>query len=112
VGTKFQFIGKAVPGWRGIVDCEVLEVNNPEILRYSWQGEENGPVTFVTYLVEPQADGTRFTFLHTGFAGIGGFFMAKILGAVRTKMLTVGLPAVLNDMPDRGNRETTADPAR
>jgi uncharacterized protein YndB with AHSA1/START domain len=106
VGTKFQFIGKPVPGWRGIVDCEVLDVNEPERLRYSWQGEENGPTTSVTYLVEPQAEGTRFTFLHTGFTGIGGFFMAKILGAVRTKMLTVGLPALLADITNAAARES------
>ncbi|MFE2522120.1 hypothetical protein [Streptomyces mirabilis] len=29
--------------------------------------------------------------------------MAKILGAVRTKMLTKGLTAVLNDLDDQGN---------
>jgi uncharacterized protein YndB with AHSA1/START domain len=98
VGTKFQLIGKPVPGWRGIVDCEVLEVDEPRLLRYTWRGEENGKVTIVTYRIEPRSDGTRFTFEHTGFTGLGGFFMAKILGAVRTKMLSVGLPAVLDDM--------------
>jgi hypothetical protein len=50
------------------------------------------------YRLEPHAGGTRFTFEHTGFADAGGFFMAKLLGRVRTKMLTVGLPAVLDDM--------------
>jgi uncharacterized protein YndB with AHSA1/START domain len=98
VGTKFQLVGKPVPGWRGIVDCEVLDVDEPSLLRYTWQGEENGETTIVTYRMEPLPDGTRFTFEHTGFTGVGGFFMAKILGAVRTKMLSVGLPAVLDSM--------------
>ena len=40
----------------------------------------------------------RFTYEHTGFTGAGGFVMAKLLGRVRTKMLTVGLPAMLDDM--------------
>lgn len=103
-GTRFQFIGKPVPGWRGIVDCEVLEVREPALLRYSWAGEENGKPTYVTYRLEPHAGGTRFTYEHTGFAGIGGFFMARvILGPVRAKMLTVGLPAVLGDL-DRRSR--------
>ena len=105
VGTKFQFIGKPVPGWRGVVDCEVLEVNEPRLLRYTWQGEENGPATIVTYRIEPQAEGTRFTFEHTCFTGVGGFLMAKILGAVRTKMLSVGLPAVLDDMANNPEPE-------
>jgi uncharacterized protein YndB with AHSA1/START domain len=98
VGTKFQLIAKPVPGWRGIVDCEVIEVNEPTLLRYSWQGEEDGKLTIVTYRIEPQPNGTRFTLEHTGFTGVGGFLMAKILGTVRTKMLTVGLPAVLADI--------------
>jgi hypothetical protein len=44
------------------------------------------------------AGGTRFTYEHTGFTGISGLFMAKLLGHVRTKMLSVGLPALLNDL--------------
>jgi uncharacterized protein YndB with AHSA1/START domain len=102
VGTRFQFVAKPQPGWRGIVDCEVLEVNEPSLLRYSWIGDENGDATYVTYRLEPHAGGTRFTYEHTGFTGAGGFFMAKLLGRVRRKMLTVGLPAVLNDLGDDG----------
>jgi uncharacterized protein YndB with AHSA1/START domain len=108
VGTKFQFIGKPVPGWRGIVDCEVLEVE-PRLLRYTWRGEENGSTTLVTYRIEPQPDGTRFIFEHTGFTGLGGFFMSKILGAVRTKMLSVGLPAVLDDMANNAEPDVIAN---
>jgi uncharacterized protein YndB with AHSA1/START domain len=97
-GTRFQFVAKPVPGWRGIVDCEVLEVREPSLLRYSWAGDENGTATYVTYRIEPNQGGTRFTYDHTGFTGIGGFFLAKLLGSVRRKMLTIGLPAVLNDL--------------
>jgi uncharacterized protein YndB with AHSA1/START domain len=109
VGTKFQFIGKPVPGWRGIVDCEVLDVDEPKLLRYTWRGGENESPTTVTYRIEPQPDGTRFIFEHTGFTGLGGFFMAKILGAVRTKMLSVGLPALLDDMANTAEPEVGAD---
>jgi len=101
-GTRFQFVAKPRPGWRGIVDCEVLEVREPSLLRYSWAGDENGKRTFVTYRIEPHAGGTRFTFDHTGFTGPGGFFLAKLLGSVRRKMLTVGLPAVLDDLDGSG----------
>ena len=102
VGTRFQFVARPYPGWRGIVDCEVLEARKPSLLRYSWVGDEGEPATYVTYRIEPHAEGTRFTFEHTGFTGAGGFFMAKLLGAVRRKMLTVGLPAVLDDLDDKG----------
>jgi uncharacterized protein YndB with AHSA1/START domain len=101
-GTRFQFVAKPVPGWRGIVDCEVLEVREPSLLRYSWTGEENGKPSYVTYRIEPRDGGTRFTFDHTGLTGVGGFFMARLLGSVRKKMLAVGLPAVLDDLDDTG----------
>src|ERR1700745_1769928 len=98
VGNKFQFIAKPVPGWRGIVDCEVVEVREQSLLRYTWVGTEGEAPTYVTYHLEPHTDRTRFTFEHTGSTGAGRFFMAKLLGRVRAKMLAVGLPAVLDDM--------------
>lgn len=109
VGTRFRFVAKPKPGWNGIVDCEVLEVNEPSLLRYSWTGGDGGgDVTEVVYRLEPHAGGTRFSYEHTGFTGVGGAFMAKLLGRVRTKMLSVGLPAVLDDLDDDGALRLTS----
>jgi uncharacterized protein YndB with AHSA1/START domain len=105
-GTRFQFVAKPVPGWRGILDCEVLEVREPSLLRYSWA--DDGTTTYVSYRIEPHNGGTRFTFDHTGFTGAGGFFLAKLLGRVRRKMLTAGLPAVLRDLGDDGALRATS----
>ena len=107
VGTKFKFVAKPKPGWSGVVDCEVLEVNEPSLLRYSWTGG-GGDVTEVVYRLEPHAGGTRFTYEHTGFTGVGGVFIAKLLGRVRTKMLSAGLPAVLDDLDDDGTLRPTS----
>ena len=103
VGTRFRFVAKPKPGWNGIVDCEVLEVAEPALLRYSWAGNDGaGDVTEVSYRLDPHAGGTRFTYQHTGFTGISGMFMAKLLGRVRRKMLTVGLPEVLAGLDGDG----------
>lgn len=102
-GTKFQFIAKPKPGWNGIVDCVVLEVDAPRLLRYSWTDNGGGETTEVVYRIEPRAGGTRFTYDHTGFTGAGGLFMSTLLGRVRTKMLTEGLPAVLDDLDEAGH---------
>jgi uncharacterized protein YndB with AHSA1/START domain len=107
-GTKFQFVANPKPGWSGVVDCEVLEVNEPSLLRYSWTGDEGGDVTEVVYRLEPRAGGTRFSYEHTGFTGLGGVFMAQLLGHVRRKMLRVGLPAVLDDLNDDGTLRPTS----
>jgi uncharacterized protein YndB with AHSA1/START domain len=102
-GTKFRFIAKPKPGWNGIVDCEVLEADEPRLLRYSWvDGNGGGDVTQVAYRLEPRVGGTRFIYEHTGFTGVGGLFMARLLGRVRRKMLSEGLPAVLDDLTDDG----------
>ncbi len=108
VGTTFKFIAKPKPGWSGIVNCEVLEANEPSLLRYSWTDDGGGDVTEVLYRLEPTAGGTRFSYEHTGFTGVGGAFMAKLLGRVRTKMLTVGLAAVLDDLDDDGTLRPTS----
>jgi uncharacterized protein YndB with AHSA1/START domain len=108
VGTRFRLVAKPQPGWRGIVDCEVLEVREPSLLRYSWVGDEGGAATYVTYRLEPYAGGTRFTFEHTGFTGIGGFVVKAILNSVRKRMLRVGLPAVLHDLDDNGQLSPTS----
>ena len=98
VGCQFRFVGKPLPGWNGIVNCQVLDVDPPELLRYSWS-DSGGTTTEVTYRIEPHDDGTRFTYDHTGFSGAGGLMMSKlILGPVRRKMLANGLPAVLDQL--------------
>jgi len=102
VGTKFRLVARPKPGWSGVVDCEVLELNEPSLLRYSSTGEGGGDVTEVVYRLEPHAGGTRFTYDHTGFTGVGGVFMATLLGHVRRKMLRVGLPPVFDDLDQDG----------
>jgi uncharacterized protein YndB with AHSA1/START domain len=98
VGTKFRYVAKPKLGWSGIVECEVLEADEPKLVRYSCADPGGGAVTEVTCRLEPRGSGTRLTYEHTGFTGIGGLFMAALLGRVRTKMLTFGLPAVLDDL--------------
>jgi uncharacterized protein YndB with AHSA1/START domain len=103
VGTKFKFIGKPFPGWDGIVRCEVLAVDEPNLLRYDWRNKEGDRPTIVTNLLEAIPGGTRLSWEHTGFHGIQGAFMSRLLGRVRRKMLSVGLPAVLADLDEDGN---------
>ena len=80
----------------------MLEVREPSLLRYSWIGDAKDDRTEVTCRLEPHDGGTRLTFEHTGFSGIGGFVVSKILASVRKKMLGVGLPAVLDDIDEDG----------
>jgi uncharacterized protein YndB with AHSA1/START domain len=97
VGTRFSFVAKPRPGWSGIVACEVLEAAEPALLRYSWQDASGGAVTEVTYRLEAHgASGTRFTYDHAGFTGLGGAAVAAVLRRVRSRMLDEGPPALLD----------------
>ncbi|WP_144764920.1 SRPBCC domain-containing protein [Curtobacterium sp. 9128] len=96
VGTEFRFIGKPTMGWAGVVYCKIIAIEAPRSMVYTWKGDDDADdVTTVTYSLEPTPTGTRFTWHHTGFTGIGGFAMSKLLANVRRKMLAEGVPAVL-----------------
>ncbi len=102
VGTRFKYVAKPMPGWNGVVDCEVLEVHEPSLLRYTWLGGEKDDLTTITNTLEPHAGGTRFTWEHTGFTGLGGYIVSRILCRVRKRMLDEGFPAVLKDLDEGG----------
>ena len=95
VGTRFRFVGRATLGWAGTVYGEVEAVAAPHLLRYTWRGEPDARPTTVTYDLAATVTGTRFTWRHTGFTGVGGFVMSRLLGRVRRTMLTTGVPPVL-----------------
>jgi hypothetical protein len=59
-------------------------------------GDAGEPPTVVTYELEPCPGGTRFTFRHSGFRGVGGFVVSRVLRRVRKRMLDVGLRRVLD----------------
>jgi uncharacterized protein YndB with AHSA1/START domain len=70
VGHRFTFRVPANPrmNFDGlVVDCEVLECEPPSRLVFSWTA--GGPVvdTRVSFLLEPEGEGTRLFFEHSGF---------------------------------------------
>ena len=69
VGHKFQFNVGPQWGWRGYVDCVVLEIDEPRRLAYSWEGDPKHPPTVVTWTLTPIEGGTRLRLEHTGFQG-------------------------------------------
>ena len=101
VGTKFVLRASTPQKrWRGFVECEVLAVEHERLIAYSWVGDPNVPPMKVTFrLVDDGAGGTRLTLDHEGFAGVGGFFLAKlILGPGWAKMLRTRLADVIGGL--------------
>lgn len=59
VGHRFQFRTRPRPGFDGVIDCEVIEVDEPRRLAYTWQGGWMRRPTTVTWTLEPVPEGTR-----------------------------------------------------
>ena len=96
VGHKFRLVGRPQPGWRGFVECEVLTCVPPRELSYSWVGNVGQKPMTVRFVLEATPKGTRLTFRHTGFVGVGGFLLARLmLGPGWKKMFATRLPRVL-----------------
>lgn len=89
-GTRFQFRSpQTAPGWNGVVDCEVLEVEAPRKLVYSWRGQDPhgdpNPFSFstVAWTLEPSrtaGGGTVLRLEHTGFEGFKGVLLSVVMG--------------------------------
>ncbi len=100
VGHKFRFTAKPQPGWRGFVDCEVLECDPPRRLSYSWDGDPKMKPTTVTWTLAPTAEGTRLVLEHAGFEGVRAVLVSFILGSGWKKMLDQRFAPVLARVGD------------
>jgi uncharacterized protein YndB with AHSA1/START domain len=96
LGHRFQFRTAPVERFKfdGIVSCEVLEIEPPSRLVYSWVG--GGIDTRVAWTLQEQGKGTRLVLEHQGFRGVRGLLVSSILGkGWGSSILKVRLAAVV-----------------
>jgi uncharacterized protein YndB with AHSA1/START domain len=64
-GAAFTFQTQPHPGWDGVVNCRMLEIEAQRRIRYSW----GVPFldTVVTFTLTPTATGTRLSLVQSGF---------------------------------------------
>ncbi len=86
VGHHFTFRTAPAPGFDGVVYCEVIMVDKPRKLAYTWKGG-NVNQTVVTWELHPVAEGTKLRLEHTGFDGLASIAVSFILGYGWRKML-------------------------
>jgi uncharacterized protein YndB with AHSA1/START domain len=65
VGHRFTFRANPVPGWSGIIECEVLVVEPHSRLSYSWGTLGLG--TAVVWTLTPTSSGTQLRMEQSGF---------------------------------------------
>jgi uncharacterized protein YndB with AHSA1/START domain len=93
VGQRFELRAKPMPGWDGIVKCEVLEVDQPHRLAFSWQGSRMRHRTTVTWTLTPlPGGGTLLRLDHQGFSGIGGSILGLMHRSGWRRFVQTALP--------------------
>jgi uncharacterized protein YndB with AHSA1/START domain len=67
VGHKFHLTGE----WGGVLDCEVLTVDEGQILAYTWDFANDNPAfnlrSIVTFTLTPTSSGTHLRVEQAGF---------------------------------------------
>jgi uncharacterized protein YndB with AHSA1/START domain len=91
VGHRFTMRTKPAPGFDGIVQCELLALEPPRRLAYSWKG--GGIDTVVSYELAAEGGNTRLVMEQSGFTGLRGFMVSRILGSGWKKIIGEGLRA-------------------
>ncbi|GAA1035712.1 SRPBCC domain-containing protein [Virgisporangium ochraceum] len=94
-GTTFRFRAKPMPGWDGVIDCEVLEVEPPHRMVLRWQGSRMRSPTTLTWRLTAIPEGTRFRIDHQGFSGPAGVISALMHRGGWRRMAANRLPSYL-----------------
>lgn len=89
VGHRFTFKAPPMPGWDGVVHCEVLDVEPQKRLRYSWRGgaESSRLDSTVTWSLTATPRGTRLVLEHAGFLPRNAFAFDAMSKGWRGKMV-------------------------
>ena len=66
-GATFAFKTQPYPGWDGVVNCRMLEIEAQRKLSYSWVVGDMVLDTVVTFTLTPTASGTRLSLVQSGF---------------------------------------------
>jgi uncharacterized protein YndB with AHSA1/START domain len=66
-GAAFAFKTQPHPGWDGIVNCRVLEIEAHRKLSYTWVVGDMVLDTVVTFTLTRTATGTRLSLVQSGF---------------------------------------------
>ena len=103
VGHQFQFRTKPMPGWRGFVDGEVLEVREARRLVYTWVGDEDWKEpTVVRWTLTPVEGGTLLRLAHTHLQDPWGRELQAMLSQGWKKMLEQKLFGVIERLISLG----------
>ena len=110
LGHKFMFRFKPHRGWDGKTYCEVIELDPPRRLAYTWRGGSIDTLLRIT--LEPVAEGTHMVLEHSGFRGLKAVMVSFIMGAGWKGIVNKHIPAMLARMDAAGTLTDGVAPAK
>lgn len=66
-GAAFTFTAEPSGSWDGAIHCEVTAIVERELISYTWNANDIGARTLVTFTLEEHGAGTRLTLTHSRF---------------------------------------------
>ncbi|NJO96336.1 MAG: SRPBCC domain-containing protein [Pleurocapsa sp. CRU_1_2] len=64
LGHKFKFESNSLPGIKTIIHCEVVKLEKPKRLAYTWQDEITSEPSLVIWTLNPAEGGTQLQLQH------------------------------------------------
>ncbi len=103
LGHRFTMRTAPRDGWNGVIECEVVALEPPHHLAFTWRGGIPMLDTLVTFTLTQVSQQTRLPLEHSGFAATGeaGMSVRDRLGSGwRSSVLHKRLPAVLAQLAE------------
>lgn len=110
LGHAFTFHTDPAPGFDGVVQARVLELDPPTRLAFTWRG---GPLdTVVRFTLTEVEGGTRLDLEHKGFSGLSNLLPRLVLDFGWRSLLSKKLPAHLASRRNTGDGAEAVTPPR
>ena len=84
VGHKFQFRTHSLPGLDGIIYCQVLELDEPKRLSYTWQDSLMHQPSIVTWTLKAVDGGTQLQLQHQVVETLPATSVHQLMGSAST----------------------------
>ncbi|HSA55789.1 MAG TPA: SRPBCC domain-containing protein [Gemmatimonadaceae bacterium] len=105
MGRKFQFRVDPMPGFSGVTECEVLELDPPRRMVWSWvvvpkdASKPKPPPMILTWALTPEGNGTRLRLHQTGVEVLNWWWRLSMSNGWN-RMLRTLLPKVAANVRD------------
>lgn len=115
LGHRFQFQQRSLPGLEIVIHCQVITLDSPRCLAYTWQEQWMEQPSIVTWTLKATESGTR---LHLDHSGLGTTSSKELVSPAhlwqrelqsQPRTMVMDYPATLSLQPNSPSVKTTAE---